>query len=215
MEQCAKKSVRDDYVRPFCQLVDEIPSNSDISHPPSSFQGPTAAGRSRCRVAVCCSVLPCVAVCCSVLQCVAVCGSVLQCAAVCCSVLPCVAVCFSVLQCVAVCVRAYQMSKCAFVSGSEKDKASEQVRERKSCCSCGCGCSCVAARHCNTRQHMATRQTLERFEVTDSHTHCNTLQRTATHCNTRQHTATHGNTRQHTATHGNALQHTATYCNTV
>jgi len=35
--------------------------------------------------------------------------------------------------------------KGGIVCGSKKDKAREQVRERKSCCGCGCGCSCVEA----------------------------------------------------------------------
>jgi len=38
------------------------------------------------------------------------------------------------------------------------------------------------------------------FLVTDSATHCNTLQRTATHCNSLQLTATHHNTLQRIAT---------------
>jgi len=67
--------------------------------------------QSPARVAVRCSVLPCVAMCCRVLQCIA---SVLQSIAIgvsfkvlhvlqfCCSVLQFVTVCCSVLQCVAV-----------------------------------------------------------------------------------------------------------------
>ena len=58
-----------------------------------------------------------------------------------------------------------------------------------------------SATHCNTLQHTAA--------------HCNTLQHTATHCSTLQHTTTHCNTPQHTATHCNTLQHTATHCNTL
>ena len=51
--------------------------------------------------------------------------------------------------------------------------------------------------------------------LTNTATHCNTLQHTATHCNTLQCTATHCNSLQHTAAHCNALQHTATHCNTL
>jgi len=51
--------------------------------------------------------------------------------------------------------------------------------------------------------------------MSDTATHCNTLQHTATHCNTLQHIATHGNTLQHTTTHYDTLQHTTTHCNTL
>ena len=42
--------------------------------------------------------------------------------------------------------------------------------------------------------------------MSNTATHCNTLQHTAAHCNTLQHTATHCSTLQHTATHYNTFQ---------
>ena len=96
------------------------------------------------------------------LQCVAVCCGVPQCVAVCCSVLQWVAVCCSVMQCVAVWCRESHLAVCCSVL------------------------QCVAM-CCSVLQCVAVS---DDAAVSDTATHCNTLQHTATHCNTLQHAAT-------------------------
>jgi len=60
-----------------------------------------------------------------------------------------------------------------------------------------------------------TQQTLSLDLLSNSATHCKTLQDTARHCKTLQDTARHCSILQHTATHCNTLRHTATHCNTL
>jgi len=84
----------------------------------------------------------------------------------------------------------------------------------------------VAATHCNTLQHAATRYNTLQHTATQAdfgefctwewlHDRCNTLQHAATRCNTPYHAATHCNTLQHAATHCHTQSHAVTHNNTL
>jgi len=153
-------------------------------------------------VAVCCSVLQHVAVCCSALQ-------LLQSNAMCCNEFVSV-FCFVLKRAAYICDCASEFVLQSNLFDVLKDQLDVGWFNLCIFIYSDVSKSTRDATYCNILQHTATYCidlgvlcVYSYIQMTEIHTHCNTLQHTATHCNTLQHTATHCNTLQHTATHCN------------